>query len=80
VTKLDELANWYGRIVCGRCRSRPCWHRIHGDEASKYDIAAGERCSSVHGKRLLIVAGRVVMKLPVLQRIWQQMHEPKWCI
>jgi NADH-quinone oxidoreductase subunit B len=30
---------------------------------------------------LLIVAGRVVMKmLPVLQRIWQQMHEPKWCI
>jgi NADH-quinone oxidoreductase subunit B len=30
---------------------------------------------------LMIVAGRVVMKmLPVLQRIWQQMHEPKWCI
>lgn len=30
---------------------------------------------------LMIVAGRVVMKmLPVLQRIWMQMHEPKWCI
>jgi NADH-quinone oxidoreductase subunit B len=30
---------------------------------------------------LLIVAGRVVMKMmPVLQRIWQQMPEPKWCI
>ena len=30
---------------------------------------------------LMIVAGRVVMKmLPVLQRIWQQMLEPKWCI
>jgi NADH-quinone oxidoreductase subunit B len=30
---------------------------------------------------LLIVAGRVVMKmLPVLQRIWLQMPEPKWCI
>ena len=30
---------------------------------------------------LMIVAGRVVMKmLPVLQRIWSQMHEPKWCI
>ena len=29
----------------------------------------------------MIVAGRVVMKmLPVLQRIWQQMTEPKWCI
>ena len=27
---------------------------------------------------LMIVAGRVVMKmLPVLQRIWQQMHEPR---
>jgi NADH-quinone oxidoreductase subunit B len=30
---------------------------------------------------VMIVAGRVVMKmLPVLQRIWMQMHEPKWCI
>jgi len=30
---------------------------------------------------LMIVAGRVVMKmLPVLQRIWMQMPEPKWCI
>ena len=30
---------------------------------------------------LMIVAGRVVMKmLPVLQRIWLQMPEPKWCI
>ena len=29
----------------------------------------------------IIVAGRVVMKmLPVLQRIWLQMPEPKWCI
>jgi NADH-quinone oxidoreductase subunit B len=29
----------------------------------------------------MIVAGRVVMKmLPVLQRIWLQMPEPKWCI
>ena len=30
---------------------------------------------------LMIVAGRVVMKImPVLQRIWLQMPEPKWCI
>jgi NADH-quinone oxidoreductase subunit B len=29
----------------------------------------------------MIVAGRIVMKmLPVLQRIWLQMPEPKWCI
>ena len=30
---------------------------------------------------LMIVAGRIVMKmLPVLQRIWLQMPETKWCI
>jgi NADH-quinone oxidoreductase subunit B len=30
---------------------------------------------------LMIVGGRVTLKmLPVLQRIWQQMPEPKWCI
>ena len=30
---------------------------------------------------LLIVAGRVSLKMmPVLQRIWEQMPEPKWCI
>ena len=30
---------------------------------------------------VMIVAGRVVMKMvPVLQRIWLQMPEPKWCI
>src|SRR5262249_15445747 len=30
---------------------------------------------------LMIVAGRLAMKMmPVLQRIWLQMPEPKWCI
>ena len=30
---------------------------------------------------VMIVAGRVPMKMmPVLQRVWLQMHEPKWCI
>lgn len=30
---------------------------------------------------LLIVGGRVTLKMmPVLQRIWRQMAEPKWCI
>src|SRR5262245_48871625 len=52
--------------------------------ASKYDIArfgAEAMRFSPRQADLLIVAGRVVMKmLPVLQRIWQQMHEPKWCI
>src|SRR4029079_3977302 len=47
----------------------------------------GARCGG-EGRRfsarecdLMIVAGRVVMKMmPVLQRIWLQMPEPKWCI
>jgi NADH-quinone oxidoreductase subunit B len=30
---------------------------------------------------LLIVSGRISLKMmPVLQRIWEQMPEPKWCI
>jgi NADH-quinone oxidoreductase subunit B len=30
---------------------------------------------------VMVVAGRVVMKMvPVMQRIWLQMPEPKWCI
>jgi NADH-quinone oxidoreductase subunit B len=30
---------------------------------------------------LLIVSGRIALKMmPVLQRIWEQMPEPKWCI
>src|SRR5690606_29606386 len=29
----------------------------------------------------LIVSGRISLKMmPVLQRIWEQMPEPKWCI
>ena len=41
----------------------------------------GHRRFSPRQCDVLIVAGRVVMKmLPVLQRIWLQMPEPKWCI
>ena len=30
---------------------------------------------------LMIVSGRIALKMmPVLQRIWEQMPEPKWCI
>jgi NADH-quinone oxidoreductase subunit B len=52
--------------------------------ASRYDIArfGSEACRfSPRQSDLLIVAGRVVMKmLPVLQRIYVQMTEPKWVI
>jgi NADH-quinone oxidoreductase subunit B len=52
--------------------------------ASRFDIArfGSEACRfSPRQSDLLIVAGRVVMKLmPVLQRIYIQMTEPKWVI
>jgi NADH-quinone oxidoreductase subunit B len=52
--------------------------------ASRYDLArfGAEACRfSPRQSDLLIVAGRVVMKmLPVLQRIYVQMCEPKWVI
>jgi NADH-quinone oxidoreductase subunit B len=86
VTKLDALANW--------CRKNSLWPlpfataccgiEFMATGASKYDIArfgAEAMRFSPRQADLLIVAGRVAMKmLPVLQRIWQQMHEPKWCI
>ena len=86
VTKLDELANW--------CRKNSLWPmpfataccgiELMATGASKHDIARfGAEVFRFSPRQcdLMIVAGRVVMKmLPVLQRIWQQMNEPKWCI
>ena len=86
VSKLDKLASW--------CRKNSLWPmpfataccgiELMATGASRYDIARfGAEVFRFSPRQcdLMIVAGRVVMKmLPVLQRIWQQMHEPKWCI
>ena len=86
VSKLDELASW--------CRKNSLWPmpfataccgiELMATGASKHDLARfGAEVFRFSPRQcdLMIVAGRVVMKmLPVLQRIWQQMHEPKWCI
>ena len=52
--------------------------------SSRYDIARfGSEAMRFSPRQcdVMIVAGRVVMKMvPVLQRIWLQMPEPKWCI
>lgn len=86
VTKLDAAANW--------ARSNSLWPmpfataccgiELMATASSRYDIARfGAEVMRFSPRQcdLLIVAGRVVMKmLPVLQRIWQQMPEPKWCI
>jgi NADH-quinone oxidoreductase subunit B len=86
VTKLDEVANW--------CRKNSLWPmafataccgiEVMATGASRHDIARfGAEAFRFSPRQcdLMIVAGRVVMKmLPVLQRIWMQMPEPKWCI
>ena len=86
ITKLDEVVSW--------CRKNSLWPmpfataccgiELMATGASRHDIARfGAEVFRFSPRQcdLMIVAGRVVMKmLPVLQRIWQQMHEPKWCI
>jgi NADH-quinone oxidoreductase subunit B len=84
--KLDHLANW--------ARSNSLWPmpfataccgiELMAVGASRHDIGRfGAEAMRFSPRQcdLMIVAGRVVMKmLPVLQRIWMQMTEPKWCI
>src|SRR5262245_66317511 len=86
VSKLDWRANG--------CRKNSLWPmpfataccgiELMATGASRHDIARfGSEVMRFTPRQcdLMIVAGRVVMKmLPVLQRIWLQMPEPKWCI
>src|SRR3990172_11994670 len=86
VSRLASLANW--------CRKNSLWPmpfataccgiELMAAAASKYDIARfGAEVFRFSPRQcdLMFVAGRVVMKmLPVLERIWLQMPEPKWCI
>jgi NADH-quinone oxidoreductase subunit B len=61
-----------------------CGIELMAVASSRYDIARfGSEAMRFSPRQcdLLIVAGRVVMKtLPVLQRIYLQMTEPKWVI
>ena len=86
LSKHEPLANW--------CRKNSLWPmpfataccgiELMATGASRHDLARfGAEVFRFSPRQcdLMIVAGRVVMKmLPVLQRIWQQMHEPKWCV
>lgn len=86
VSQLDFVANW--------ARSNSLWPmpfataccgiELMATASSRYDLARfGAEVMRFSPRQcdLMVVAGRVVMKmLPVLQRIWLQMPEPKWCI
>ena len=86
LTKLDHLANW---VRANSLWPMPfatacCGIELMATAAARHDIARfGAEAMRFSPRQcdLMIVAGRVVMKmLPVLQRIWLQMPEPKWCI
>src|SRR5271154_2848673 len=86
VTNRDAVVNW--------CRKYSLWSmpfataccgiELMAVGASRFDIARfGAEVMRFSPRQcdLMIVAGRVAMKMmPVLQRIWLQMPEPKWCI
>jgi NADH-quinone oxidoreductase subunit B len=86
VTTIDSVVNW--------CRKYSLWPmpfataccgiELMAVGASRFDISRfGAEVMRFSPRQcdLMIVAGRVAMKMmPVLQRIWLQMPEPKWCI
>ena len=86
VTTLDQAVNW---IRANSLWPMPfatacCGIELMATASARYDLARfGAEVMRFSPRQcdLMVVAGRVVMKmLPVLQRIWQQMPEPKWCI
>jgi NADH-quinone oxidoreductase subunit B len=85
-TTLDAAINWaransmwpmpFGTACCGI--------EMMASFMSKYDTSRfGSEVLKFSPRQsdLLIVSGRISLKMmPVLQRIWEQMPEPKWCI
>ena len=86
MAKLNDIANWVRKHSLWPMpfATACCGIELMATGASRHDIARfGAEAMRFSPRQcdLMIVAGRVVMKmLPVLQRIWQQMPEPKWCI
>jgi NADH-quinone oxidoreductase subunit B len=86
MTRLDAVANWVRKNSLWPMpfATACCGIELMATASSRYDLARfGAEVMRFTPRQcdLMIVAGRVVMKmLPVLQRIWLQMPEPKWCI
>lgn len=86
LSRLNDLANWVRKNSLWPMpfATACCGIELMATGASRHDIARfGAEAMRFSPRQcdLMIVAGRVVMKmLPVLQRIWLQMPEPKWCI
>lgn len=86
VTSLDKLASWIRKNSLWPMpfATACCGIELMATAASRHDISRfGAEAMRFSPRQcdLMIVAGRVVMKMvPVMQRIWLQMPEPKWCI
>src|ERR1700682_5569664 len=85
-TQLKKVVNWARRSSLWPMpfATACCGIELMATASSRFDLARfGAEVMRFSPRQcdLMIVAGRVVMKmLPVLQRIWLQMPEPKWCI
>jgi NADH-quinone oxidoreductase subunit B len=93
-TRLDYLAGQLRKYTVNWSRRNSLWPmpfataccgiELMATGASRYDIARfGAEAMRFTPRQcdLMIVAGRVVIKMmPVLQRIYMQMCEPKWVI
>ncbi len=86
LTRLNDVANWVrtNSLWPMPFATACCGIELMATASSRYDLARfGAEVMRFSPRQcdLMIVAGRVVMKMmPVLQRIWLQMPEPKWCI
>ncbi len=85
-TQLKRVVNWARRSSLWPMpfATACCGIELMATACSRYDIArfgAEAMRFSPRQADLLIVAGRISVKmLPVLQRIYEQMAEPKWVI
>ena len=83
-TQLQKVVNWSRRSSVWPIpfATACCGIEFMATSSSRYDIArfgAEVMRFSPRQADLLVVAGRVSVKMvPVLQRIYQQMTEPKW--
>ena len=90
LTRIEDVVNWgvnYSRknsLWPMPFATACCGIELMAVGASRFDIARfGAEVMRFSPRQcdLLIIAGRIAMKMmPVLQRIWLQMPEPKWCI
>ncbi len=86
VAPLDKLASYVRKHSLWPMpfATACCGIELMATASSRYDIARfGSEAMRFSPRQcdVMIVAGRVVMTMvPVMQRIWLQMSEPKWCI